>query len=158
MDEVAVNALIVPPERVMSPSAKVDDASDSVKVIVSVWPTVSVPVPPRETATVGAVLSIVTVRPEDVDVTVESDRIVVDCAVMTLSPAVRTAVSHVHAPVVLLAVHVFPDDTPSTKSCTVDPTGAEPVNVNVVEDVMLSVLVPVSSAASRSGVEAAGTE
>ena len=107
--------------------------------------------------TVGAVVSMVTVRLEDVDVTVESDKIVVDSAVMTLSPAVRTAVSHDHAPVVLLVVQVFPDDTPSTNNCTVDPTGAEPVNVSVVADVMLSVVVPVSSAASRSGVDVVGT-
>jgi hypothetical protein len=102
-------------------------------------------------------VSIVTVRPDDVDTTVESDKIVVDCAVMTLSPAERTPVSHDHAPVVLFAVQVFPDDTPSTSNCTVEPAGAEPVNVSVVADVTLSVLVPVSSVASRSGVETAGT-
>ena len=60
VDEVVVSVLIVPPEKVMSSAAKDVDASDSVKVIVSVWPTVSVPVPPRETATVGAVVSIST--------------------------------------------------------------------------------------------------
>lgn len=107
--------------------------------------------------TVGAVASTVTVRLEDVDVTVESDKIVVDSAVMTLSPALRTPVSHDQAPVVLLAVQVFPDATPSTSNCTVEPAGAEPVNVSVVTDVMLSVFVPVSSAASRSGVEMPGT-
>ena len=102
-------------------------------------------------------MSMVTVRPDDVEVTVESDKIVVDSAVMTLAPAVRTPVSHDQAPVVALAVQVFPDDTPSTNNCTVDPTGAEPVNVSVVADVMLSVFVPVSSEASRSGVDTAGT-
>ena len=107
--------------------------------------------------TVGAVVSMVTVRLEDVDVTVESDRNIVDSAVTTLSPAVSTPVSHDHAPVVALAVQELPDDTPSTNSCTVDPTGAAPVNVRVVADVMLSVLTPVSSAASRSGVEMSGT-
>ena len=107
--------------------------------------------------TVGVVVSIVTVRPDDVDTTVESDNIVVDCAVMTLSPAERTPVSHDHAPVVLFAVQVFPDDTPSTSNCTVEPAGAEPVNVSVVADVMLSVFAPVSSAASRSGVDTSGT-
>jgi hypothetical protein len=66
--------------------------------------------------TVGDVVSTVTVRLEDVDVTVESDKIVVDSAVMTLSPAVNTAVSHDHRPDVELAVQVFPDATPSTKS------------------------------------------
>ena len=66
--------------------------------------------------TVGEVVSIVTVRLEDVEVTVESDKIVVDSAVMTLSPAVRTAVSHDQAPVELFATQVLPDATPSTKS------------------------------------------
>ena len=66
--------------------------------------------------TVGGVVSIVTVRPEEVDVTVESDKTVLDSAVMTLSPVVNTPVSHDHAPVELLATHVLPDDTPSTKS------------------------------------------
>ena len=113
--------------------------------------------PDRVNAIVGAEVSIVTVSPEDVEVTVESGNKVVDCAVMTLSPAERTPVSHDHAPVVLLVGQVFPDATPSTSNCTVDPTGAEPVNVNVVADVMLSVFVPVSSAASRSGVETSGT-
>ena len=64
--------------------------------------------------TVGIAVSMVTVSPEDVEVTVESDRIVVDSAVTTLSPSVSTSVSHVHAPVDVLAVQVFPDDTPST--------------------------------------------
>ena len=36
VEDVVVSALIVPPEKVMSSAAKVDDASDSVKVIVSV--------------------------------------------------------------------------------------------------------------------------
>ena len=107
--------------------------------------------------TVGAVVSIVTMSPEEVDVTVESGRIVVASAVTTLSPAVRTSVSHDHAPVVLLAVQVLPDATPSTNNCTVEPAGAEPVKVNVVADVMLSVSVPVSSAESKSGVDTSGT-
>jgi hypothetical protein len=66
--------------------------------------------------TVGAVLSIVTVRPDEVDVTVESGKTVLDSAVMTFSPGVNTAVSQDHAPVVLFATQVFPDDAPSTKS------------------------------------------
>jgi hypothetical protein len=36
VDDVVVNALIVPPEKVMSSAAKVVEASESVKVIVSV--------------------------------------------------------------------------------------------------------------------------
>jgi hypothetical protein len=66
--------------------------------------------------TVGAVLSIVTVRPDEVDVTVESGKTVLDSAVITFSPVVKTPVSHDHAPVVLFATQVFPDDAPSTKS------------------------------------------
>ena len=107
--------------------------------------------------TVGEAVSMVTVRLEEVEVTVVSVSMVLDSAVMTLSPSVNTAVSHDHAPVELFATHVLPDASPSTNSCTVEPAGAEPVNVSVVADVMLSVLVPVSSAASRSGVDTSGT-
>jgi hypothetical protein len=108
--------------------------------------------------TVGAVVSTVTVRLEDVDVTVESESTVVDIAVIALSPAVRTPVSHVHAPVVEFAVHAFPEFTPSTCNCTVEPTGAEPVNVSVVTEVILSVdEAPESSAVSRTGVDTLGT-
>ena len=60
VEDVVVSALIVPPEKVMSSAAKVDDASNSVKVIVSVCPAVSVPVPDRVTAIVGEVVSILT--------------------------------------------------------------------------------------------------
>ena len=72
--------------------------------------------PERVKVTVGVVVSIVTVRPEEVDVTVESDKTVLDSAVMTLSPAVNTAVSQDHVPVELFVVQVLPDATPSTKS------------------------------------------
>jgi hypothetical protein len=77
---------------------------------------VSNPEPARVKVTVGAVVSIVTVRPEDVDVTVESDKTVLDSAVITLSPVVKTAVSQDHVPVELFVVQVLPDATPSTKS------------------------------------------
>ena len=60
VDEVVVSALIVPPEKVMSSAAKVDDASESVKVIVSLWPAMSELVPDRVTAIVGAVVSMLT--------------------------------------------------------------------------------------------------
>jgi hypothetical protein len=56
------------------------------------------------------------VRPDEVDVTVESDKIVLDSAVMTFSPGVNTAVSQDHAPVELFVMQVLPDATPSTKS------------------------------------------
>ena len=61
-------------------------------------------------------VSMVTVRPVDVEVTVESDKIVVDCAVTTLSPVESAAVSHDHAPVTESARQVLPDATPSTNS------------------------------------------
>ena len=57
VEDVVVSALIVPPEKVMSSAAKDVDASDSVKVIVSVWPAVSAAVPARVTAIVGTVVS-----------------------------------------------------------------------------------------------------
>ena len=75
---MAVNDESVPPDTVMSPTAKSVAASDSVNVMVSVWPDLSVPEPVRASETVGEVVSIVTVKPEEVEVTVESSRIVVD--------------------------------------------------------------------------------
>jgi hypothetical protein len=108
--------------------------------------------------TVGNTVSTVTERLDEVEVTVELVRIVVDTAVIAFVPLVSTPVSHVHAPDVALAVHVLPEATPSTYSCTVEPTGAEPVNVSVVVDVMLSLFnAPESSAESRSGVEMLGS-
>lgn len=159
VEEVPVNDDSVPPLTVMSPTTKFVDASDKVIVSVDVWPDFNVDELAVIELTDGAVVSIVTVRPvAEVDVTVESLRTVDDCAVTTLSPAVSTPVSHDHAPVVEFAVQVLPEATPSTYSWTVAPTGAEPVNVNVVADVMLSVdEVPKSSVASRSGVETSGT-
>jgi hypothetical protein len=62
VEDVVVSVPMVPPVTVMSSTANVDDASDSVKVIVSVWPTVSNPVPDRVNATVGVVVSISTTR------------------------------------------------------------------------------------------------
>ncbi len=108
--------------------------------------------------TVGAVASTVTVKlVAEVDVTVESVNTVVETAVITLSPSVNTPVSHDHKPVVELVVQVLPDATPSTYNWTVEPTGAEPVNVSVVAVVMLSVeLAPRSSEACRSGAEISG--
>ena len=108
--------------------------------------------------TVGAVASTVTVKlVAEVDVTVESVNSVVETAVITFSPSVNTPVSHDHKPVVELVVQVLPDATPSTYNCTVEPTGAEPVNVSVVEEVTLSVeLAPKSSEACKSGVAISG--
>ena len=155
--ETAVNDDRVPPLNVMSPTTKLLEASDKVNVNVEVWPDRN-EVELAEIDTVGAVVSTVTVRLDDVDVTVESVSTVVETAVTTLSPAVRTPVSQDHSPVVELVVQVVPEITPSTYNCTVDPTGAEPVNVSVVADVMLSVEeLPKSSVASRSGVETLGT-
>ena len=62
VDDVVVRVPILPPVTVMSSAAKLDDASDSVKVIVSVWPTVSNPEPARVRVTVGAVVSISTTK------------------------------------------------------------------------------------------------
>ena len=49
------------------------------------------------------------------------------------------------------------DDAVATESCTLAPTGAEPVNVSVRVEVMLSSSVALSDAAIRSGVETPGT-
>jgi hypothetical protein len=105
----------VPPLTVMSPTANVVDDSDNVMVNVEVSPDFNVEELAEIELTVGAVVSIVTVNPvAEVEVTVEFERVVVETAVITFSPAVNTAVSHDHAPVVELAVHVLPDETPST--------------------------------------------
>ena len=105
----------VPPLTVMSPTANVVDDSDNVMVNVEVSPDFNVEELAEIELTVGAVVSIVTVNPvAEVEVTVEFERVVVETAVITFSPAVNTAVSHDHAPVVELAVHVLPDATPST--------------------------------------------
>jgi hypothetical protein len=57
VDDVAVNDDSVPPDTVMSPTAKSVAASDSVNVMVSVWPDLSVPEPVRVKVTVGARVS-----------------------------------------------------------------------------------------------------
>ena len=57
VDDVAVNDDSVPPDTVMSPTAKSVAASDSVNVMVSVWPDLSVPEPVRVKVTVGASVS-----------------------------------------------------------------------------------------------------
>ena len=54
---MAVNEESVPPDTVMSPTAKSVAASDSVNVMVSVWPDLSVPEPDRARDTVGARVS-----------------------------------------------------------------------------------------------------
>jgi hypothetical protein len=155
--ETAVNENSVPPVTVISPGVKPVGASKNVNVNVDFSPDFN-ETELAEIDTVGAVVSTVTVRLDEVDVTVESVSTVVETAVTTLSPAVRTSVSQDHSPVVELVVHVLPETTPSTYNCTVEPTGAEPVNVSVVADVMLSVEeLPKSSVASRSGVEVLGS-
>jgi hypothetical protein len=60
VDDVAVNDDSVPPDTVMSPTAKSVAASDSVKVMVSVWPDLSVPEPVCVSDTVGTEVSTLT--------------------------------------------------------------------------------------------------
>ena len=57
VDDVEVNEESVPPETVTSPTTKSVAASESVKVMVSVWPDLSVPEPDRASDTVGASVS-----------------------------------------------------------------------------------------------------
>ena len=54
---MVVNDDSVPPDTVMSSAAKLEDASDSVNVMVSVWPERSVPDPVRASDTVGTSVS-----------------------------------------------------------------------------------------------------
>jgi len=60
VEDVVVSAPMVPPVTVMSPTTKSVDASDSVNVMVSVWPERSVPEPDRVKVTVGAEVSTLT--------------------------------------------------------------------------------------------------
>ena len=48
---------MLPLETVMSPTAKLDDASESVNVMVSVWPDLREPDPARVMVTMGAAVS-----------------------------------------------------------------------------------------------------
>ena len=57
VDDVVVSAPMLPPETVMSAAVKVLDASESVKVMVSVWPDRSDVDPARVMATVGSRVS-----------------------------------------------------------------------------------------------------
>ena len=57
MEDVVVSVPMLPPETVMSPTAKVEVASESVNVMVSVWPDRSAVDPARVTVTVGASVS-----------------------------------------------------------------------------------------------------
>ena len=57
VDEMVVSVPMLPPDTVMSPTAKLDEASDSVNVTVSVWPDFKEPEPAREMVTVGAAVS-----------------------------------------------------------------------------------------------------
>ena len=54
---MVVSAPMLPPLTVMSAEVKVLDASESVKVMVSVWPDFSEPDPARVMVTVGAAVS-----------------------------------------------------------------------------------------------------
>ena len=57
VDDVVVSVPMLPPATVMSAAAKSDEASDSVKVMVSVWLDLKEPVPARVMVTVGATAS-----------------------------------------------------------------------------------------------------
>jgi hypothetical protein len=57
VDDVVVCVPMLPPETVMSPAAKSDDASDSVNVTVSVCPDFKELEPSRVMVTVGAAVS-----------------------------------------------------------------------------------------------------
>jgi hypothetical protein len=122
--------------------------------------------------TVGAVVSIVTASAEvDVWVSVAPSRIVIAVERNLWRPGASSAVMQLQTPVVESAVQAEPvlvhvpvvvsvsvlDDAVATDNCTLAPTGAEPVNVSVRVEVMLSESkVPMSDAAARSGVDTDG--
>jgi hypothetical protein len=83
--------------------------SDSVKVIVSVWPVLSVPLPERAIVTVGAVASIVTgAAAVEVCVSVIPSIVSVDVARTLYNPGDSSAVVHDQSPLAEVAVQVDP--------------------------------------------------
>ena len=52
-----VSVPMLPPDTVMSSTAKLDEASESVNVMVSVWPDLSDPEPARVMVAMGAAVS-----------------------------------------------------------------------------------------------------
>ena len=171
---MAVNEESVPPDTVMSPTAKSVAASDRVKVMVSVWPDLSVPEPVRVRDTVGAVVSIVAGKPEeDVCVSVTPSICVVATERNLYRPGESSAVTQLHAPVDVSALHAEPvlvqlpvdalmsevDDAVAYDNCTDAPIAAVPVKVSVWLEVMLSeVDTPPSEVTLKSGVVGAGTK
>ena len=57
VDDVVVSPPMLPPATVMSSAAKVEEASESVNVMVEVWVELSVPEPDRASDTVGTSVS-----------------------------------------------------------------------------------------------------
>ena len=57
VDDVVESVPMVPPEKVMSSAAKVEDASDRVNVMVEVWLDFNDPEPDRAIEIVGAAVS-----------------------------------------------------------------------------------------------------
>jgi hypothetical protein len=57
VEDVVVSVPMLPPDTVMSSTAKLDEASESVNVMVSVWPDRSAVDPARVTVMVGAAVS-----------------------------------------------------------------------------------------------------
>ena len=57
VEDVVVSDPIEPPETLMSPAPKVDEASESVNVMTTVWPDLREPDPARVMVTVGAAVS-----------------------------------------------------------------------------------------------------
>lgn len=89
-EDVVVSDPMVPPETVISPTAKVLDASDNVKVIVSVCPDFNVPDPARLNVTVGATPSTCCVDCVATDVCV---MVALFAAVSVIVPELRLNVS-----------------------------------------------------------------
>ena len=124
--------------------------------------------------TMGAVVSIVTVKPEeDVCVSVTPSICVIAIERNLYSPGESSAVTQLHAPVDVSALHAEPvlvhvpvdalvsdvDDAVAYDNCTDAPIAAVPVKVSVWLEVMLSeVDTPRSEATLKSGVVGAGTK
>jgi len=157
--DAAVNSTVAPVSSVTVSVLPDWIASLVVAVMLIVEPCLYEPsaVDDENDDTVGAVVSTVTERALDVDVTTESSDVDAT-AVNECTPALSVPVVQDHAPVVSLARHVLPVSVPPSFSWTDAPGAAEPVIVSVVLVVRSSLFdAPVSEPAAKSGVVTLGS-
>ncbi len=110
VDDVFVKAESVPPFTARESAVKSADASETVMVIVSVWPALSVPEFALVNAQVGSVRSMVTTSAVVDALVLVAESMLRDEDDLNLykpSPVYESPNEHVHAPVVVCAGQVF---------------------------------------------------